>query len=676
MPRKYASSDERSLLTNLRKQLKECAGVDEDLIAKQRKQAWDYYFQRKRGDEIPGRSTVVSGDLSAMVEAVLSQMDEAFSGDNICEFEATSKEDEDQSRLESQIVARYVMGKNNGSMELLAAIKSILLMRNGVVKVWIQEKRNTITNTFADVSPEAFAEIVAPDPSREVTVNSYDPDSGELDLTVTTIAKALRVTCVPLASFHYPRDWTSLDLQECPIMAERHVETRQTLLDRGFPPGKVSELKPYTNNLNATRMAQAPGYETQWLKGLDASQDHIEWYEFHANTSRGRERICVDFNNNCVLERTPVDMVPYAAGACFINPNRFTGISLHDKLKSSQDINTGLNRALLDNVNTVNKNRVAYFDGIANPEDIGDGRTNGAIRVRQGIVQDVRQAVTAFTVPDVSSGILANIENQRQQRAEMGGASLTLATGELQLSDRAGSQGIDRAYSVMELLAAHMTRNIAKTLVRSTFLLAHETMRRTFPYELSVKHEGRWLSSTPSEWQPRDEVFIKVGMSPGERTRRVAMFEQMMNNQIALAQQGMEEVLVNVEGFYATMMDWARAGDIPNPERYWVDPQSDVAKQAMKSKADAAQEQKAMQEELMSQAVALEQMRTAFEKYRTDVEMQFKYYEANLKAEVEEAKIVGSATTQLLASGQKENGSNKEPNTKEVKENEESAESA
>jgi hypothetical protein len=41
-------------------------------------------------------------------------------------------------------------------------------------------------------------------------------------------------------------------------------------------------------------------------------------------------------------------------------------------------------------------------------------------------------------------------------------------------------------------------------------------------------------------------------------------------------------------------------------------------------------------------------LRTAFEKYRTDAELQFKYFAEVLGAEVEEAKIVGSATASLV----------------------------
>lgn len=656
-----STAAERTLTQKLREQLKQCAGTDEDQLAKDRKKAWDYYFQRPRGDEVPGRSVVVSGDLSAMTEAVLSQMDEAFTTDNIAEFDADGTFDEDQARMESSAVVRQV-AKNNGSLELLKAIKNILLLRNGVVKVWVEERRHTVHQDLQEVTLEAFAELTAPNPGREVSVKSYDPETGELSVAVTVIRRNLRISNLSLFNFRYPKDYDTSELQDCSFVAERHIDTRADLKSIwNFPPSKVDRSKEYSKSMSSSdETAQAPHNEQQFLVGIDKSQQSVEWFECYVLTERGRERICIDFNSNEVFERKQVELVPYASGQCFINPGRFTGISLFDKLKQNQDINTGLNRALLDNVNTVNKNRVAYFDGIANADDIADGRTNGQIRVRQNSgIQDVRQAITAFTIPDVSAGILQNIENQRQSRAELGGAALTLATGELQLSDRAGSQGIDRAYSVMEQLSAHMIRNISKTLIRSVFLLAHETMRRNFSEPLNIRHDGRFIETIPAQWIPREDVSIKVGMSPGERTRRVIMFEKMLENQLRLAEQGMDEVLVNLDGFYATMMDWARAGDINNPERYYVDPQSDAAQQALTNKAEQARTASETKQQLVDQAISLEQIRSAIVKYQTDVETQFKYYDANLRAEIEEAKISGNAVLDLL----KQNGMTPETET-------------
>jgi hypothetical protein len=122
----------------------------------------------------------------------------------------------------------------------------------------------------------------------------------------------------------------------------------------------------------------------------------------------------------------------------------------------------------------------------------------------------------------------------------------------------------------------------------------------------------------------------------------------MLNKQVALATQGMDEVLVSMDTFYTTMMDWARAADIENPERYWVDPRSPQSMQAAEGKRQQQAQQTNMQNLLITQAIKLEQVRSAIQKYQTDVETQFKYYDANLSAQVEEAKIVGKSTMDFL----------------------------
>ena len=50
---------------------------------------------------------------------------------------------------------------------------------------------------------------------------------------------------------------------------------------------------------------------------------------------------------------------------------------------------------------------------------------------------------------------------------------------------------------------------------------------------------------------------------------------------------------------------------------------------------------------MIDQALGLERLRTAFDKYKQDTELQFKYWSDNLSSEVEEAKIVGGATLEL-----------------------------
>jgi len=645
-----AQRDERDLLANLRTQLRQCVGFEGDKLANDRMTAWRYYFMRPRGDEVTGRSNVVSGDISAMTEAVLAQADDAFSTDRLVEFEAFSAEDTDQAQLESDTVCQFI-ARSNGKWQLLNAIKSALLLRNGIIKIWVERKENTERKEYINVTLDAIAELAKPIEGIDTEIIDYDPETGDLILDVTSYTQKLRANAIPMANFIYPDDWNSIDLAECPFMAERHYEERAKLIERGFSKDKVDKVRTSTSDPAIDAQTQSPGGFSNTRAGLDHSQDRVEWFEAWCYMDDGKgkcQRRVISFAENVILDNTIDDLVPYAGGCVFINPNRFTGISLYDKLKTNQDVNTGLERALLDNVNTVNKNRTASFDGLVNVDDLSDGRTNNNIRVRFGVVPDVRQAITAFTIPDQSAGILSNIQDQRQRRAEMGGAALTLATGEMQLNDRVGSQGIDRAYSVMEQLSAHMVGNVATTLIRSMYLIAHETMRRNFDFPVTIRQGGRWTSTIPSQWPKRENCVPKPGMSPGERARRVATFRDMMTGQIELAQSGMDEVLVSMDTFYTTMMDWARTADIDNPERYYVDPRSPAAQKAMAGKQKQSGEQAKMQNLLITQAIKLEQIRSAVDKYRIDVETQFKYYDANLTAQIEEAKIVGSATTDFL----------------------------
>ena len=114
-------SDTDDLAGKLKTQLQQCEGFDGDEVSAARKQALDYYFQRPRGDEVIGRAAVVSGDVSAMVEATLAQMMEAFSSDRVCDFDPVDADDESQAQLESEAVQWFVMGRENGFLELLPA---------------------------------------------------------------------------------------------------------------------------------------------------------------------------------------------------------------------------------------------------------------------------------------------------------------------------------------------------------------------------------------------------------------------------------------------------------------------------------------------------------------------------------------------------------------------------
>lgn len=627
---------------------REAAGADDEVAGAQ-KMALNYYFQRARGDEQPGRSQYVSGDVSAMVEANLAAMMESFTSDNIAEFKAFGAEDEDQAQLESDVVSYYIMDLNGGYWIFQEGIKDALLLRNGLVKVYPEKRETTRTRTYENVDDAAYAGLVA---KPGVSVISWDRDAGELKLRETKKTMTIRCEGAPIENFRYTKNWTSIDLQRIPYCAERHVDIRSDVIER-FPKAKaeilqLSAFRKDDQTSNKRNPQASSGHKGQVN---DPSLDEIEWWESYVLVDKDgdgiAERHRVSFvENKLILEDEETDLVCFGAGTAIINPHRFLGVSLFDKLKQTQDLKTGFRRAGHDNANVANKSRTAYLENKADDDDLENGLVDGNIRVRG--VPDVRQALMAFTNPDIGASIRGHVEDLNRERAEMGGAALDMSNANVQLSDRAGSQGIDRAYSVMEQLAALMTRNIAQSLIRSTYLLVHETLRTYVSEPIPIKRNGRWSETNPRDWPERKQLTVKLGMSSGERTRRAGALGFILQAQLGLADKGYDNILVNIEGFYQALTDWARVSDIPNPEQYFVDPSTDESKKALQDAQASRQQQRQAQQKLTDMALGLEQLRIAVDKNGGDADRRLKWAEAQLSAAVEEMKVVGAATTALL----------------------------
>lgn len=643
-----STEEQKDLTQKLKQMLVHCIGFDGDELAESRKDSFDYYFQRPRGDEVVGRSSIVTGDVSAMTEGNLALMTEPLLNKRIAEFCAYDAADEEQANLESDCVQVMLFKRENGFIELTSAIKDALQLRNAVIKIYVDKRTHKKHIRRSNVDAEIVHEVL--DQIGETKVHSYNPETRELSATITKTTRKFRVESIAPENFLYPKDWNRQDLIDIPFCAERHVEARATLIERGFPKSKVMQLRRWNNPYQAAADARLPRSVTPNSMPIDQSQELVEWYEAYVKMDDGEgtselRRVC--FSDQWILEDEPSDLVCYATGVCIVNPHTFMGISLFDKIKWVQDSTTALTRALMDNLNATNKNRTAHLDGVCEDQDITDGRTNGSIRVNPQLVQDVRQAIMAFGVPDTSANILSNLDHFRSVRSEAGGAALDLATGQMQLNDRVGSQGLDRAYSVMESLALFMTRIIANTLVRAMYLIAHETLRTQWNEPIMFKRGNKWVETNPAKWRVRDSVEVNLGKSMNERARESSVYERLMDRQAFLAANGMEEILVDVTAYHAALDAWLRVNDVENPEKFMIDPRSDKAIEAMKRKAVQAQQASQKQDALLNQAVALEQVRAALEKYRIDVETQFKYYSEVLGAQIEEAKITASSVVEM-----------------------------
>lgn len=639
-----AKAEGKITAQRLKMLLRNCIGFEGDSLSQNRKDANDYYFQRPRNDEVAGRSQIVTGDVSSMVDSNLGQMIRPLLDKRLAEFCAYGPNDVEQSQTESDCVHYMLFQRQNGFIELVTAVKNALMFRNAVVKVWVETLTHKSTVNRENVDPLVVTDVL--DKIGNTKVHSYDPETRKLNATVEKTTRKFRCVAMAPENFLVPSDWDRQDLDGIPYCAERHVDQRSKLIELGFPKDKVDRIKRFTVRRTDSD-SRLPKSVSPNNMPVDKAGELVEWYEMYIRLDDGSgasELHKISFSDKDILDDdADVPVICFATGVILINPHSFIGISLYDKLKSTQDSSTALTRALMDNLSTTSRNRTAHMDGVVDADDLSDGRTNGSIRVRPGTVPDVRMAITAFQVPDTSGNILGCLQHMKGVRSEMGGAALELATGNMQLNDRLGSQGLDRAYSVMEQNAEFMMTVCANTLIRNMYLVAHEVLRTDWQEEISFERGKSWVTAMPSKWQMRESISVNVGKSPNERARQGVMLEKIMAKQESLASAGMENILVDSQGYYNALVDWGRINDLENPERYWVDPRSPNAVKAFQQKQVTSAAQAKDQRAMMMQAVGLEQLRVSLQKYIADGRLQYDYYNTVLNAQVEEAKITASA---------------------------------
>lgn len=82
-------------------------------------------------------------------------------------------------------------------------------------------------------------------------------------------------------------------------------------------------------------------------------------------------------------------------------------------------------------------------------------------------------------------------------------------------------------------------------------------------------------------------------------------------------------------------------------EKYFTDPASQTAQQGSASKAQQQQQAQALQMQLTQAQLQLEAQKLQLDRYKADMENRIKVWTEQLHAEIEEAKIIGTATADL-----------------------------
>jgi len=491
------------------------------------------------------------------------------------------------------------------------------------------------TRTFnvEDATEEQLRAIINDTPENETREIVGD------HLVATRRTREFHVQAVPTENVTWQAGYTGRNLNGIRFFAEALEYTRSELIELGISRSVVDELKPYGVLPNVTRTRDQK--QTAQSKDQDVIQCHEAYVLTDMNGDGISERYkCLVANGRVCLSYEPADLVPYAMGTPFINPHKIGGESLFDHIRTSQDVKTSLVRQLLDNTAAINNGRYIYDPARTNEEDVLNPVAGGGIRSRDPM------GVVPVPIPDVTSGILAALTYEDKRRTERGGAALELMSGQAQIVGDTAF-GIDRQYAARESMVSMMAANFAETLLRSIYLLTHEFVRRYSKEPFTVRIKGKFTEIDPKEWRHRTRVNVKTGMSPGARGHLQQTLGTAMQLQATAMQSGLSGVLASPTTIYRTAIDWLRMAGVANPERLWIDPESDPAQQAMQATQEASQKSQEMQLQIVQAQLEIEKLKIEQAAREADGKLQHAYYETEAKMATEEAKITGTGIIEL-----------------------------
>lgn len=580
-------------------------GVESDLAA-ERAKALDHYHGRPYGDEVEGRSQVVSKDLSETVDWIMPQILNVFvKSGNIAEFLPVGPEDEDLAQQESDYTNRVIMQDNNGFLLLHDAFKDALLLKNGYWKHYCDETETVKEEEYEGLTEDELLRVFADleQDGAEVKVKEQEVKQLQTPMGVIPVfdvcleikrkEKKICVEAVPCEEVRVSRHCRG-SLQDSPFTEHVTVKHRTDLIDMGMPVDFVDSLAAMDSEdsdyQSTSRDSVSDEYDANGLS-VDRSMDLIQYCEAY---------IRVDYDGDgraelrkvvTVSDRIPpgdewnevIEAVPMTGCVPKRVPHRHVGESLDDELEEVQKIKTILQRQMLDNIYRTNNAEKVVNQRVHMP-DMLQSLPGGIKRVLDDM--PVMGAVEYIQTPSILAQILPAIDyfdNVKASRTGVSDANTGLDPDVLREATKgAYMESVRQANQKIEMIA----RMLAETGVKELVKQVHGLIMRHSDKSRIVKMRGQYVQVNPAEWRERNDLVVKVGIGTGSNDEKRQNLMMIQQAQGMLMQMG----LVGPRQAYNLFKDFAKALSFDNPEKFALDPDSEEFHQMMQQQAQGQQQ--------------------------------------------------------------------------------------
>lgn len=628
----------------------------------ERAQAMDYYHGRPLGNEVEGRSQVVSQEVRDTIEWAMPQIMRMFvTSKTMVRFDPDGPQDEAQAQQITDAVNYVLMRQNEGVLILHDFFKDALMLKNGYVKVYYDTEDEVQFDNYTGLTPDQLvyvvqqieaagdeAEIVAkhevlgvlpvpqppPQPGQPPAPPQVQPNVT-LDVRIkrTTKRHVYRCECIAPEDMRIAAD-AGDDIQKAAFVGHVVRKTRSEWKALGYDV--ASEPADNTARIDIQSIARSDTVDELASPdaGSDKSMQIVEGLECYMRVDWDGDGYAelrkILKAPGKIVANDPLDEIPIAYCVPVRMPHRHLGISYFDLTKDLQDIKTTLIRQMLDNTYLVNNGRPVYNQDTVNAQDLMLARPGGGIRVKGPVAGQVDM----LAPPPISQQLLPVIDYADSMKAQRTGISPT-------------TQGLDpdtlqettaKAYTVALNAAGAKVELIARMLaegVKQIAVLLQGLLIRHQDKPMMINLRDQWVPIDPSTWRKHYACSVNVGLGTGSRDEMRSNLMLLGQVQQAAAQAG----IISPQNVYALASEMAETLGFPVAGRYFTDPDSPQFQQLQQQRQQKGSDPKVQAAQISAKAHVQQAQITAQGNIaQVNAEQQMHTQELLLKAQVEKQR--------------------------------------
>lgn len=614
-----------------------------------------YYNGDPFGNEVNGRSKVISTDTRDMVEADMPSLARVFlgAGDPV-EFKPTGSSVEaiQEARDKQAVVSHIIKSIRNSFRTQHDWLKASEIQNISALEYGVEETKRPKYATYSDISEDELAAIVADIEedkdveSVEVIERDGDDDDeimGSVTLRIVVTKNNYFMRCVPVEDMIISRN--AHNKEDAEVIGKRFTKKRGQLLAEGFSKKLVDSL-PTTNsedserdNLKAIRYERQGGEEYDDMSYVQWANQEVEGVDIYALVDYDgdgiAERRHIVKCGNVVLENEPFDHIPYAIFSSMLMPNNIIGIPRAELTEQYQNINSALWRQTLDNLYSVNMPRTAYNDNV-DVDSLLDHQFGGAIYV-DGQPQASLMPMTTPYVGDKSLQVIQFMEGKKQSSTGAPMANSALEADQLHKETATRFKGMDDAQkSRIELVARVIAEVGYKDLWEGIAWFASHYQDT----EMEVRVLGHEMTVSPKSWKYDHYICAKVGTGSGDDEKKVQSLSALFQMQQQLQQMG--NPMVDNTKLYKTLSEITIALGQDSVPEFFNNP--DEPNEIVEAERDALRTMvNQLQQQMQNPLAEAEQVKGQFQMQMKQMEQKYNAQldmmkmEQNYKKEVSDA---------------------------------------